>query len=251
MLRKQRTTQPHGLKPVLTTLEEGLRDAIFAEPGAKRAFLNLVQHGYEANHLIVSLTLWARSPEVLYSYSARSELPGRDARRVLERLPLKLRAIADEVVGQGLCKELLDPKFLQRNQMIRENGGSEMGRCMELLPQTLRMCSRLLTRNLLIKSRFARHDKTLHEHRAEFTRIFCDSVKGTTRKDRVDSVVILFNVTSQHLSLGEHFEKRALTAQLRRLREKVQCPPGYKLRGIEHRDLAGRSLVRASPGASQ
>jgi hypothetical protein len=225
MARKNRVTQPKSLETRLTALEEGLKGAIFADNKAKRAFENLVAHGYEADRLIIHLTLWARSPKVLFSNSARSELPSRDAKRALQRLSLRLRLIAHELVTQDNCKELLNPKFLRVNRMVQENGGSEMARCVELLPQTLSMYSRLLTRSLLIKNAFARDEKTLNGHRAEFTCIFFDSVKGTTQKDRIDSVVELFNLASRYFGLGEHFEKRALTAQLNRLRKRLQRPP--------------------------
>jgi hypothetical protein len=220
MPRKSRPTRPKSSETKLTALEEGLKGAISTDGKAKRAFENLVAHGYDADRLIIHLTLWARSPKVLFSNSARSELPSRDGKRSLERLSLRLRLIAGELVDQDICKELLNPKFLRVNRIVHENGGPEMARCLELLPQTLDMYSSLLTRNLLIKNSFARDEKTLNEHRAEFTRIFFDSVKGTTQKDRIDSVVELFNLASRHLGLGEHFEKRALTAQLNRLRKK-------------------------------
>src|SRR5260370_26182376 len=109
--------------------------------------------------------------------------------------------------------------------MVQEKGGPEMARRVELLPQTLSMYSSLLTRSLLTKNAFARKEKTLNEQRAEFTRIFFDSVKGATQKDRIDSVVELFNLASRHFCLGEHFEKRALAAQLNRLRKKLQPSP--------------------------
>jgi hypothetical protein len=222
---KKRVSQSKSLGPRLTALEEGLRDAILQSDRGKRAFGNLLACGYEADRLIIHLTLWGRSPDVLFSSSARSDLPTRDKTRSLERLPFKLRKMADELAGMNFCQEMLDPKFLQRNQMVQENGGAEMARCVELLPQTLRLYSRLLTRTLLIKNRYASLDRTLNEHRAEFTRIFFDSVKETTGKDRIDSVLILFNLVSQHFGLGDHFEKRALTARLKRLRQKAQVSP--------------------------
>ncbi len=122
MLAREEITQGESPKPKLTALEEGLRGAILADNRAKRAFENLVAHGYDADRLIIHLTLWARSPEVLFSYSARSGLPTRDGRRALERLPLKLRTVADELVEQNVCREVLDPKFLRLNQIVQENG---------------------------------------------------------------------------------------------------------------------------------
>src|ERR1700694_5732770 len=89
--------QPKSPEPKLTALEKGLRDAILESDRGKRAFGNLVAHSYDPNHLIIHLTLWGRSPDVLFSSSARSDLPTRDRTRSLERLPLKLRSIADEL----------------------------------------------------------------------------------------------------------------------------------------------------------
>src|SRR5712692_9454297 len=224
MPRKKRLMQPKNLAPMLTALEEGLKGAIFADDKAKRAFENLVAHGYDADRLIIHLTLFPRSPTGLVSNSARSELTPRGAQGALERLSRRLRLIAHELVDQDLCKELLNPKFLRVNRIVQENRGPEMGRCVELLPQTLSLYSSLLARSLLIKNAFARNEKTPNEQRAECTRIFFDSVKGTTQKDRIDSVVELFNLASRHFGLGEHFEKRALAAQLNRLRKKLQRP---------------------------
>jgi hypothetical protein len=163
MHRKNRLMRPKSLEPKLTVLEEGLKGAIFADDKAKRAFENLVAQGYDADRLIIHLTLWARSPKVLFSNSARSELPPRDAKGALERLSRRLRLIAHELVDQDLCKELLNPQFLRVNRMVQENGGPEMARCVELLQQTLSMYSSLLTRSLLIKNAFARKSTRLSQ----------------------------------------------------------------------------------------
>src|SRR5216684_4487915 len=124
MLRNEKIAQSKN--PNLTALEEGLRKAVLSENKAKTAFERLVEHGYETNHLIIHLTLWARSPEVLFSQSDRAELPGRDGKKRLQRFSLKLHVIADELAGENLCKELLEPKFLERNQIVAQNGGLEM-----------------------------------------------------------------------------------------------------------------------------
>jgi hypothetical protein len=228
MKRKDRLLPSRDAQIELTPLEEGLKSAIFADNRAKGAFENLVRHNYEVNQLIIHLTLWARSPKVLFSNSARAELPSRDTKRKLERLSRKLRLIAQE---RDFCKGLLNPRFLRANRVIVENGGTEMARRVELLPQTLNVYSSLLTRSLLVTHAFARKEKTLNEYRAEFTRIFLDSVKGTTKRDRIDSVVELFNLASRYFGLEEHFEKRALAAQLRRLREKVEKRPRVRPAG--------------------
>jgi hypothetical protein len=69
MPRKSRPMQSKGLETKLTALEEGLKSAISANDRAKRAFENLVAHGYDADRLMIHLMLWARSPEVLYNNS--------------------------------------------------------------------------------------------------------------------------------------------------------------------------------------
>src|SRR5260370_34070486 len=141
MPTKKRLIQSKSLETKLTALEEGLKGAIFAHGKAKKAFENLVAHDYDDDRLIIQLTLWAKSPKVLFSNSARSELPSRDAKRSLEQLSHRLRLIAHELVDQDLCKELFDPKFLRVNRMVQENGGAGDGRRVGLLPPTPRKYS--------------------------------------------------------------------------------------------------------------
>jgi len=88
------------------------------------------------------------------------------------------------------------------------------------LPDTLRLYAKIVERDLLWFTTFTRKNKTFRQQRPEMTRIFVDHVKLMTGKDRIDSVVLLFNLTSRHLGLNESFEKKALGQQLRRLREK-------------------------------
>ena len=96
-----------GIKP--TSLEEGLRSAILADEKGRKALENLTARGYHPDSLIIHLTLWARSPRILFDNSAKGELPSREKKRKLERLVKRLRLVAAELDGYKLFREQLRP----------------------------------------------------------------------------------------------------------------------------------------------
>lgn len=201
----------------LGTIALGLRKAILEDDEAKKALDNLVKHGYDPDVLIIHLTMWARTPKVLFAETFRSKVPNRDAKRKLESLAHTLSQAAEEIGEDAFQGELHNE--LDHHWIIKENGGAEAAERIRLLPETLRLYARVLTWKLYTESRLSRDDKTYLRYSAEQTRIFFDLVRQRTGKDRVDSVVLLFNCASRHFGLGKELEKKALSQQLKRLRK--------------------------------
>jgi hypothetical protein len=229
-LRKQFKSNTHGMSPKgvlafpaheLTKIELGLKRAILEDARAKKAFANLVKHGYQPDILVTHLTMWARSAEVWKLL--QSGLLTRDGMRRLDRFAMHLRRIADELATDTFHRELRNPKLLRVHRIVRDDGGRGMARSISRLPDTLRCYARLVLYAVSIRRAFGRRRRTLPEHQAAITRVFFDEVKRMVRRDRVDSVVPLFNVASAHFGLGERFEKKALSRQLKRLRSKTQA----------------------------
>jgi hypothetical protein len=203
----------------LTKIERGLKRAILQNVEAKKALNNLVKHGYQPDILVTQLTMWARSAEV---WKLRhSGLITRDGMRQLDRFAMHLREIANELTTEKFHRELFNPRLLRVHRIVRDDGGRGMARSISRLPDTLRCYARLVLYTVSVRKAFGRRRRTLPEHQAAMTRVFFDELKRTVRRDRVDSVVPLFNIASVHFGLGKHFEKKALSRQLKRLRKKT------------------------------
>ena len=203
--------------PAPTDVERGLKSAILKDAKAHKAFENLVRNGYQADALIAHLTMWARAPGLLFQKTLRSKVPTRDAKRQLMSLLDTLLLAAKGIGADAFQRELLNE--LDHHWMITENGGSKAAERVTLLPDTLRLYAKVLRWQFLMDSRLFRDGKTYNEYRSEQTRIFFDLARKRTGKDRVDSVVPLFECASLHFCLDETFEEKALSQQLKRHRE--------------------------------
>jgi hypothetical protein len=218
--REDRDVAKSARSDRLTDIERGLERAILEDAKALRAFRNLVNNGYQSDVLLIHLNLWARVPDVLFAESLRSKVPDRDAKNRLVSFVRALRESAAEMETNPFQRETWDSGRLDRHWIIEENGGTEAAERIRCLPKTLSLYARLLEWQLYTELRAAKNDGTHLEYQADQTRIFVDEVRRRTQKDRLDSVVPLLECASRHFDLKKHFEKKALSKQLKRLRER-------------------------------
>jgi len=204
----------------LSELERGLERAIRKDKKATKAFENLVRNGYASNVLLIHLTMWARTPEILFAESLGSKIPDRDAKNKLLSFVSRIRKTAAEMNSDRFQRDVLDDGLLNRHWIVKDNGRGESAARIRDLPETLRLYAKLLEWQLFVGLRLTKnYDKTHLGYQSEQTLIFANEVRTRTQKDRLDSVVPLLNCVSRHCHVEKQFEKKALSQQLRRLRK--------------------------------
>jgi len=204
-----------------TDLERGLEKAIRKDLKSSKAFENLVRNGYASNDLLIDLTIWARTPRVLFAETLGSKIPSRDAKNRLISFVQRLRDTATEMESNKFQLEVRDEGQLNRHWIIKKNGEPEAADRIRRLPETLRLYAKLLKWQLLADLRLAKMiDKTYIGYQKEQTLGFANEVRKRTKKDRLDSVVPLLKCASQYFHLNKQIEKKALSQQLKRLRER-------------------------------
>lgn len=138
----------------------------------------------------------------------------------LDSFGTRLRRIADLLETDTFCRNLLKPELLKVHRVVRDDSNPAMARLIADLPNTLRCYARLLIHAVSLRWAFSRRRRTLPERQAVMSRILFDEVRRITGRDRIDTVLPLLNIASKHFNLGKRFEKKALSAQLKRLRSR-------------------------------
>jgi hypothetical protein len=204
----------------LSALERGLEKAIYKDSKANKAFENLVRRGYALDDLLIHLTSWARTPEILFAETLRAKIPNRDTKNKLVSFVSRLRETAAEMDSDKFQREVLDDGQLKRHWIVKGSGSVESAARLRDLPATLRLYAKLLEWQLSMELDLAEaFDKTYLGYQNEQTHLFANEVRKRTQKDRIDSVVALLNCVSRHFHVERRFEKKALSQQLKRLRK--------------------------------
>lgn len=202
-------------------MECDLKNAILADAKAKKAFENIARNGYRSNTLIIHLNLWARTPAVLWADSLGSKIPNARAKNQLLACRNALIKLASTIESNPYLGSLRDDDVFASHWIIKESGAANAAERIEHLPETLRLYSNVLNFQFSSESRLSKYfDKTLPKYEADQTLIFVNEVKKRTGRDRVDSVIELFRCVAQYFGHKRHFEKKAVSQNIKRLRQR-------------------------------
>jgi hypothetical protein len=225
---KRRPKPIFGLPPNggLTAMEYDLKNTILADPRAKKAYENLVRNGYRENTPIIHLNMWARTPAVLTAESLAFKIPNRKAKNKILACWAAIIKLASEIESNPFLRSLSDNGVFARHWIIKEKGAANAAECIERLPETLRLYSEVLRFEFSVESNLSKHfDKSHREYEVDQAMLFVNEVKKRTGKDRIDIVVELFRCVAQYFGHKRSFEKKALSQQLQRLRQRSAVSP--------------------------